>query len=109
MMYAAIRIRGGVNDSEKARNRMKSLGLMKKNSAVILDETYKDVIRKLESFVAWGEINDEMLKKLKSRSDGNVFYLHPPKGGFKSVRHFHPEGNLGYCGKDINNLLERML
>jgi len=39
-----------------------------------------------------------------------VFRLPPPKQGFKSVkRPFNDKGDLGYRGKEIDNLLEKML
>lgn len=40
----------------------------------------------------------------------NLFRLHPPRGGFKSVKKpYETGGSLGYRGKNINNLLEKML
>ncbi|MGC9210334.1 MAG: 50S ribosomal protein L30 [Acidilobus sp.] len=37
------------------------------------------------------------------------FRLHPPSGGFKrSVKKLYPEGELGYRGKEINELVQRM-
>jgi len=39
-----------------------------------------------------------------------VFRLHPPKGGFrKSVKKPYPNGELGFRGKDINGLIEKMV
>lgn len=40
-----------------------------------------------------------------------VFRLHPPKGGFdwKKKHSFKEGGELGYRGKDINRLLEKMI
>jgi len=38
-----------------------------------------------------------------------VFRLTPPSKGFKSVKDFYPSGDLGYRGKEINELLERMI
>ncbi|RLE82638.1 MAG: 50S ribosomal protein L30 [Thermoprotei archaeon] len=40
-----------------------------------------------------------------------VFRLHPPKGGFRySIKkHYGNQGELGYRGSDINNLLKRMI
>lgn len=40
-----------------------------------------------------------------------VFRLHPPEGGFKgsTKRHFTVKGELGYRGKDINDLIRRMI
>ncbi|MEM2740414.1 MAG: 50S ribosomal protein L30 [Candidatus Bathyarchaeia archaeon] len=39
-----------------------------------------------------------------------VFRLHPPsKGYYKNVKRHYPEGSLGYWGKDIRKLIERMV
>lgn len=38
-----------------------------------------------------------------------VFRLSPPSKGFKSVKKHYPKGDLGYRGKEINKLLERMI
>lgn len=39
----------------------------------------------------------------------NVLRLTPPSKGFKSTKSHYPEGDLGYRGDAINNLLERMI
>ncbi|MEM5853279.1 MAG: 50S ribosomal protein L30 [Candidatus Aenigmatarchaeota archaeon] len=51
-----------------------------------------------------GKIQLKDFKKLKP-----VFRLTPPSKGFKSVKKSWPEGDLGYRGKNINELLERMI
>ena len=38
-----------------------------------------------------------------------VFRLRPPSKGFRSVKEFYPKGDLGYRGKEINDLLRRMI
>lgn len=38
-----------------------------------------------------------------------AFRLTPPSKGFKSVKEHYPKGDLGYRGKEINELLERMI
>lgn len=39
----------------------------------------------------------------------NLFRLNPPRGGFRSVKKpYRTGGSLGYRGKDINNLIEKM-
>ena len=38
-----------------------------------------------------------------------VFRLTPPSKGFKSVKEHYPKGDLGYRGKEINELLKRMI
>lgn len=39
-----------------------------------------------------------------------VFRLHPPKNGYEGIKRSYPNGGaLGYRGKEINKLIERML
>ncbi|MGC8812763.1 MAG: 50S ribosomal protein L30 [Candidatus Aenigmatarchaeota archaeon] len=38
-----------------------------------------------------------------------VFRLTPPSKGFKSVKEAYPKGDLGYRGKEINELIKRMI
>lgn len=50
--------------------------------------------------------------KTKLRDYPNLqqnFRLTPPSKGFKSVKLTFPKGDLGYRGKEINKLLERMM
>ena len=39
-----------------------------------------------------------------------VFRLHPPKGGFeKKIKKPYPDGELGYRGEEINQLIDKMI
>jgi large subunit ribosomal protein L30 len=38
-----------------------------------------------------------------------VFRLTPPRKGYKSIKEHYPKGDLGYRGKEINELIERMI
>ena len=96
------------------------------------------MLKKVSQYVAYGEIDDEILKeviikrgkligdkpieasavaslipKIKSGEFGNIkrfFRLQPPKKGFnKRSRTLYPKGILGNNGKDIALLLRRML
>ena len=99
----------------------------------------KGMIQKVKDRVTWGEINDDILKLLiekRGRKPGNerltkeeaedafrkikenkfpseikpVFRLTPPSKGFKnSIKQHYPKGELGYRGKEINELLKRMI
>jgi len=51
-----------------------------------------------------GKIKLKQFKKLKQ-----FFRLTPPSKGFKSVKLHYPKGDLGYRGKEINELLKRMI
>lgn len=99
----------------------------------------KGMIQKVKDRVTWGEIDDDILKLLiekRGRKPGNerltkeeaedafkkikenkfpseikpVFRLTPPSKGFKnSIKQHYPKGELGYRGKEINELLKRMI
>jgi large subunit ribosomal protein L30 len=61
-----------------------------------------------------GKLSDAIIdKKIKYReipSIKPVFRLNPPKKGFEGVkRAYKNKGALGYRGKDINKLIERMI
>jgi len=53
--------------------------------------------------------NEIQYHKLTDYGVKPFFRLHPPSGGFKkSVKKLYPEGELGYRGKEINELVQRM-
>ena len=68
-------------------------------------------IYKVNNFVAFGEISEEVYKKLiekRKTKIKNFFRLHPPRKGIKSKEHF-PKGVLGNHKEKINELVKRML
>jgi len=76
------------------------------------------MIKRLRDFVAYGEIDESVYKKLvdargQKDQDGKLkpfFRLHPARGGIDTKKHFGvKKGVLGDHGKDLNKLLERML
>ena len=55
-------------------------------------------------------IVDEKIKYREIPEIKPVFRLNPPKKGFKGVKKsFTNRGSLGYRGKEINKLIERMI
>jgi len=86
----------------------------KKFTAILVED--KDVIRMgmlkaVGHMVAYGTIDDAFIKKLNSKRTPKegVYFLHPPRGGFKkSSKVAAPKGILGKH-KDIIKLAERML
>ena len=58
---------------------------------------------------------EEIFKKAKENEKipeeiDPVFRLSPPSRGFKkSIKQHYPDGELGYRGKEINELLKRMI
>ena len=113
-MLAVVRIRGEVKVSDKIENTMQMLGLKRRNmvSLVSNNETTLGMIRRIEDFVTWGEVSDDIVNKLKVKNKDNkknIFNLQPPKKSLKNVRKRYPSGDLGYRGKEINKFIERMI
>ena len=138
-MIAVIRIKGMVGLREDIEETLDRLKLRRKFACVVLREKPEliGMIKKLESFVAYGRIDEKTLEELikkrgkspkkfeaekitkefiesraeKKLSDfglNDIFRLHPPRGGFESKEHF-PRGILGNHGEKINELIRRML
>lgn len=101
-------------------------------------DSVNGMLKKVRSFITYGEVDDNILKlliKKRGRKPGNkrltekeveevfkkiksgekleikpVFRLTPPSKGFKrSIKQHYPKGELGYRGKEINELLKRMI
>ena len=53
--------------------------------------------------------NKVRLKNFEKKNLKPFFRLTPPSKGFKSVKLHWPKGDLGYRGKEINELLKRMI
>lgn len=155
MMLAVVRIKGKVNIKKEIERTLQLLKLYNKYNCVILPAKKEvlGMIRKVDRYVTWGEIEPPILKKLiekRGRLPGNkhvtleyiknkmnmdldkliehildknlklneipglksFFKLKPPTKGFGKggVRKpFSLGGVFGYRGKDINQLLERMI
>lgn len=88
----------------KKRLRIKNTGVKKIDEKILKEVTDFD---KFESFA------DELLAgriKLNDFEDLQpIFKLTPPSKGFKLVKEHYPKGDLGYRGKEINELIERMI
>lgn len=115
-MIAIIRIKGQVKVREEILETLKRLNLNKKYSCVVLEKPTKEqlgMLKKVENFVAYGEISPETYKKLvevRGKKSKNVFHLSPPRKGIDSKLHFGiKKGVLGNNGKEIDKLIERML
>ncbi len=166
---AVIRIRGIPDTPPDVDRTLYLLRLRRRFTCVIIDArpAYLGMLRVVQNWVTWGEIDADTLAELLRRrgrlvgdkpltedylrklgwdsfeefalafirgeveklwcpedkplpkKDGNVlcipklkpfFRLHPPRGGFKSVKkHYSVGGDLGYRGIAINELLMRML
>ena len=69
IMYVVIRIRGSVRVRNKLADTLEMLRLHRVNHAVIIPEgkQYRNMIRKVEPFLTYGEINVEMLEKMLAK------------------------------------------
>ncbi len=75
-----------------------------------IDEKILKETTKFSSFEEFAEaLLQEKLRLKEIDKLQPVFGLTPPSKGFKSVRDPYPSGDLGYRGKEINELLKRMV
>ncbi len=112
---AVVRIRGTANLREPIRRTLRFLRLDRPNYMVVIDdfEKYKGMVIKVKDYVTWGEVDDKLLEDLKKKYDNKkkVYRLAPPRGGHKKgiKLSYKAGGALGYRGKDINDLIKRMM
>ena len=113
-MIFVVRIAGQVKNKKKDNETLRRLRMGRKFAAILVDE--KDgvrmgMVRAVDKLVAFGKVDEGFVKDLeKARKDkGGVYFLHPPRGGFKkSSRLPTPKGILGEH-EDITKLVSRML
>jgi len=116
-MLAVIRLRGRIGIKPDIRKTLELLKLDRKFTLAIVPDTpdFRGMIKRVNDYVTWGEVSEQVVEKLKKelRNCGKsfpVFHLHPPRGGFKgSIKKHLPYGELGYRGKEIEKLIEKML
>ncbi len=115
-MLAAIRISGQVGLNKPIKETLTRLRLTKKYTCVVFEKPTKveeGMINAVKDFVAFGEINAEMYKKLvdaRGQKGKKFFRLHPPRKGIDSKKHFGvKKGVLGNNKDKLNELMERML
>ena len=91
-MIAVIRIIGQCKEKKKTLETLKRLKLGKKYTTRLVDPTDKirmGMVESIKESVMYGEISDDLVKQLKEKrgKEGkDVFFLHPPRGGFISSR-----------------------
>ncbi|MFH0712163.1 MAG: uL30 family ribosomal protein [archaeon] len=113
-MILVVRIAGQARKKAKDSETLRRLRLGKKFSCILVDE--KDdvrigMVRAVGYMVAYGKVEDDFVKELKKmrKDKDGVYFLHPPRGGFKkSSKVATPKGILGK-NEDITKLVERML
>ncbi|OYT43682.1 MAG: 50S ribosomal protein L30 [Candidatus Aenigmarchaeota archaeon ex4484_56] len=118
-MIAAIRLRGKFNVRKEIEDTLGLLGLKRKNTCVVLEDNKYNLgmLKKAKDYITYGEIDEEILGKLlekkkpiKQTDKKIIFRLPNPKRGFKSIKKgYNQGGDLGYRGKKINELVERII
>ncbi len=120
-MICIIRIAGETGIDGKIKETLNRLRIQKKYSCVVFEnpnESQLGMIKKVNDFIAYGEINEETYKKLVEKRGKKVagklkpfFRLHPPRKGIDSKKHFgeSSKGVLGNNKEKINELIIRML
>lgn len=87
--------------------------LLKKRLRLKGDKRLDENILKQTTGYNFEELADAILSGRAKLKDfpalQQTFRLTPPSKGFKSIKEFYPNGDLGYRGKDINELLKRMI
>lgn len=107
-VIAVIRLRGTIRVSAPAEDTLRMLGLKHANALALFEKSSSvmGMIKKVEDYVAWGELSAELQKQL---GDKKIVRLKPPRKGLRSVRQRYPRGDVGYRGDKINDLIMRMM
>ncbi|MBN2454636.1 uL30 family ribosomal protein [Candidatus Woesearchaeota archaeon] len=112
---AVIKIRGAVQAEKRIEDTLKMLGLKKKHSCVVIDDSPSNLgmVQKVKDFITWGTVSEETLKELtEKKGKEGVFRLSPPAGGFerKGIKKPYAKGGaLGDRGEKIDLLIKKML
>jgi len=90
--------------AEMLRKRLRLLGDKRVDEKVLKETTGFNSFEDFASALIEGKVRLKDFKKLKP-----VFRLTPPSKGFKSIKQHWPKGDLGYRGKEINELIKRKI
>ena len=123
-MVAIIRVRGGIRVKKSINDTLTMLKLYRVNCCVVYEKTpsIMGMIQKAKDYITWGDIDKETVQMLivshgktdpKNKEAVKPFFrLNPPKKGYgrKGVKKsFSQKGALGNRGKQIIDLIKRML
>lgn len=114
MAYLVLRIAGQVKNKVKDNETMKRLKMNKKFTAILVEEddaVKMGMVKAVSKSIAFGKVDAAFIKELNTKRPAKegVYFLHPPRGGFKkSSRLPTPKGILGEH-EDIVKLVGRML
>jgi large subunit ribosomal protein L30 len=124
-MLVAVRIRGNLRQTEKEAFALRLLKLLRVHSCSVMDDTpsMRGLLAQTSHVVAWGELDhpfeETLKKKYRSQRPGKMhagsirwLTLHPPRGGYERKGRKLPYtqgGAAGYRGREINDLIKRMI
>ena len=114
MVVLVLRIAGQVANRKKDNETLSRLKMRKKFTAILVEEDDQirmGMVNAVAHMVAFGKVSGDFVKELNSKRPAKegVYFLHPPRGGFKnSSKVAAPKGILG-MNKDIDKLVGRML
>lgn len=89
---------------ELLRRRLRLKGGRRVDEHTLKEVTGYESFEKLAEDLLEGKVKLKEFEQLEP-----VFRLSPPSKGYKSIKFPYPKGDLGYRGKAINELLERMV
>ena len=114
MVILAVRIAGQVKNKIKDNETLKRLKMNKKFTAILVEDSdaiRMGMVKSVAHMVAYGNVDATFVKELNSKREARegIYFLHPPRGGFKkSSKVATPKGILGKH-EDITKLVGRML
>jgi ribosomal protein L30/L7E len=114
MKYLVVRIAGQVKNRQSENETLKRLKLGKKFASCLVDSddaVKMGMVRAVDKKVSYGVVSEDFIKELNEKRPpkDKIYFLHPPRGGFKkSSRLPTPKGILGKHD-DIVALVGRML
>lgn len=114
-MLAVIRVRSNTKLALPIKDTLRMLGLNRTLSMAILPNkpNVLGMLRVAKDFITWGELSPEVRQEvIAKKGNDKVVFMHPPIGGFerKGIKvPYNLGGALGYRGKEINELVKRML
>ena len=139
MKIGVIRVRGSIRVRKKIKDTLIMLRLHNKNHCIVVEDkpNIMGMIKKVKDYITYGEIDEETLKLLfekrgeefkeKTGEKDNKtnkfivynnkkykkhFRLNMPRKGYGrkgTKKSFSEGGALGYRGKNINDLIRRMV
>lgn len=138
-LYAIIRVRGSAETTRPVEDTLRMLSLTRVNHCVVMKKTASldGMLARASGYITWGPISDGLLERLiaargrlaggrkldakqakeetrkvesgEKASIKKVFRLHPPSGGYRSIKTVFPKGDLGSRGDRISELVKRMV